>query len=235
MTSISIAAVSERFPSFRLAAVRASRLSIGPTRSTRLEAMIRDAESACRNQWRGVELSAIPGVAAWRVAYRGFGVKKTSYRSSVERLIKRVLADSELPRVNSLVDLYNCISLTHGLCLGADDLDKTVGDLAFRFSSPDDSFIDMSAEAGEDPNDPPKAGEVVYADSRHVLCRRWNWRQDGRTIVTPETTNAILTVQSNGHGDVAAAAETLVRGIADECGGRSEVAILDRTTPTASL
>ena len=39
----------------------------------------------------------------------------------------------------------------------------------------------MGAEAGEDPNDPPKEGEVVYADARHVLCRRWNWRQDART------------------------------------------------------
>ena len=74
-----------------------------------------------------------------------------------------------LPRVNSLVDVYNNVSLVHGLCLGADDLDKTFGDLAFRFSKADDSFVDMGAELGEDPNDPPKDGEVVYADVRHVL------------------------------------------------------------------
>ena len=44
-----------------------------------------------------------------------------------------------------------------------------------------DTFLDMAAEAGEDPNDPPKPGEVVYADAAKVLCRRWNWRQDART------------------------------------------------------
>ena len=34
----------------------------------------------------------------------------------------------------------------------------------------------------------PKAGEVVYADAAHVLCRRWNWRQDARSLITPATT-----------------------------------------------
>ena len=153
-----------------------------------------------------MELSAIPAVAAWRGAYRAFGIKKTSYRSSVERLIKRVLAGDALPAVNALVDLYNAASVEYGLCLGCDDLDEPVGDLEFRFARTGDSFVDMGADEGEDPNDPPKHGEVVYADGRHVLCRRWNWRQDARTLVTPETRRIVLTAQSNGFGDVEAAA-----------------------------
>ena len=123
-------------------------------------------------------------MAAWRVAYRAFGIKRTSYRSSVERLIKRVLAGDPIPEVNALVDLYNAVSVDAALCLGCDDLDATEGDLEFRYSRREDTFFDMGAEAGEDPNDPPKEGEVVYADQRHVLCRRWNWRQDARTKVT---------------------------------------------------
>jgi DNA/RNA-binding domain of Phe-tRNA-synthetase-like protein len=235
MRTISIAAVSERFPEFRLAAIVARDLAIKSARSTTLERMIEEAQAACRTQWSGFELSAIPGIAAWRAAYRGFGVKKTSYRSSVERLVKRVLAGGELPRINGLVDLYNCISLTYGQCLGADDLDKTSGDLAFRFAQAGDTFVDMSAEPGEDPNDPPKDGEVVYADSRHVLCRRWNWRQDARTVVTPETKNVILTVQSNGFGDVSATAAALIGAIVAECGGRSSLTVLDRASPSASF
>jgi len=39
-----------------------------------------------------------------------------------------------------------------------------------------------------------------------VLCRRWNWRQDARTLVTPQTRRIVLTAQSNGSGDVEAAA-----------------------------
>src|SRR4051812_29669714 len=101
------------------------------------------------------------------------------------------------------------------------------GDLAFRIARPGDSFVDMGAEEGEDPHDPPKEGEVVYADAEKVLCRRWNWRQDARSIVTTTTRRAVVTVQANGAGDVEAAARDLVELIGDFCGGRSAIAVAD--------
>jgi len=231
MSSLSISALVERFPDFRVAVVIGEGLTIPGPRSPALSAEIAAIEVRCRARWAGTELSAIPGVAAWRGAYRAFGIKKTSYRSSVERLIKRVLAGEALPEVNPLVDFYNAVSVEHGLCLGCDDLDRIVGDLEFRFSRPNDTFLDMSAGEGEDPNDPPKSGEVVYADASHVLCRRWNWRQDARTLVTPETRRIVLTVQSNGSGDVEAAASALIEGIVRDCGGhcRAEVADAKRS------
>jgi DNA/RNA-binding domain of Phe-tRNA-synthetase-like protein len=230
MPRLSIAELVERFPDFRVAAVIAEGLAIGE-RDAALDAEIRQAEARARTRWAGVELSQIPGVAAWRSAYRAFGIKKTSYRSSVERLYKRVLAGASLPRVNALVDLYNMVSLDQGLCLGCDDLDKTEGDLAFRYSRDGDSFIDMGAAEGEDPQDPPKPGEVVYADARHVLCRRWNWRQDARTAVTPQTRRVVLTAQSNGWGDVEAAGARLAEAVTRFCGGSARVKIADRQRP----
>ncbi len=234
MPSLSISEVVARFPDFRVAFVIAEGLSVGE-RDAALEAQIARAEADARARWAGVELSAIPGVAAWRTAYRGFGIKKTSYRSSVERLLKRVLAGEPLPRVNALVDLYNMVSLDEGLCLGCDDLDKVAGDLAFRFSRPGDSFIDMGAAEGEDPNDPPKDGEVVYADAEKVLCRRWNWRQDASSAVTPLTRRVVLTAQSNGAGDVEAAAARLVEAITRTCGGGARFAVADRARPVVQI
>lgn len=235
MPILSIAELTERFPDFRVALVIAEGLRIGEARSAALQAEIEAAEAECRRRWSSFELSAIPGVAAWRAAYKGFGVKRTSYRSSVERLIKRVLASGALPAVNPLVDLYNLVSLESALCLGCDDLDLTEGDLAFRFSRPGDSFVDMGAQAGEDPNDPPKAGEVVYADARHVLCRRWNWRQDLRTGVSPATRRAALTAQSNGCGEVETVAARLAALIERECGGRCRIVVADRARPTVTF
>lgn len=232
---LSIVEVIDRFPEFRVAAVTATLDGMAATRSAALDAEIARREAACRVRWGGIELSTIPGVAAWRAAYRGFGIKKTSYRCSVERLIKRVQAADGLPAINPLVDLYNAVSLTHGFCLGADDLDKTRGDLAFRFSRAGDSFLDMGAATGDDTNDPPKEGEVVYADDNHVLCRRWNWRQDARTSVTPATRRAIITVQANGWGDLDAAAADLSEWIARELGGRCAVATADRSRPVIEI
>jgi DNA/RNA-binding domain of Phe-tRNA-synthetase-like protein len=222
-----IGEVIPRFPQFRVAFVVADGMELAEARSQELDALIATREEDARRRWDGHELSAIPGVAAWRAAYKGFGIKKTSYRSSVERLVKRVKAGQRLPSVNTLVDIYNVVSLTHVFCCGADDLDKVIPPLAFRFSRPDDTFVDMGAEAGEDPNDPPKEGEVVYADARHILCRRWNWRQDARTGITAATRRAVVTVQANGWGDLDDAVADLTSLIGRYTGGACRVAVAD--------
>jgi DNA/RNA-binding domain of Phe-tRNA-synthetase-like protein len=235
MRKLSIAALTDAFPNFRVAALFGEGLAIRPERSPEAAREIEETEARCRQRYAGMELSTIPAVAAWRGAYRAFGIKKTSYRSSVERLIKRVLAGDALPPVNALVDSYNAASVEHGLCLGCDDLDKISGDLEFRFARDGESFVDMSAGEGEDPNDPPKPGEVVYADERHVLCRRWNWRQDARTLVTPQTRRIVLTLQSNGFGDVEAAAWRLAETLIRECGGAYQIVKADSANPVAEI
>jgi DNA/RNA-binding domain of Phe-tRNA-synthetase-like protein len=232
---LSIAPLTAAFPDFRVAAVIAEDLVIPPQRPPALAAHIARLEAECRSRFAGMELSEIPGIAAWRRAYRAFGIKKTSYRSSVERLVKNVLAGREIPAINSFVDAYNAVSLAHVMPLGADDLDALTGDVEFRFSRPGDTFLDMAAGEGEDPNDPPKDGEVVYADAAHVLCRRWNWRQDARSLVTDKTRRAIVTLQGNGEGDPAQAARDLCDLLARFCGARTRVAIADRSHPDIVL
>jgi len=232
---ISIADITSAFPDYRVAAVVAEGLTIAPERPAALEALIAAREEAARARWGGMELAQIPGVAAWRAAYKGFGIKQTRYRSSVERLVKNVLAGRSLARVNAFVDLYNAVSLAHVLPLGADDLDRVTPPLSFRYARVGDSFVDMAdSESGEEP-EAPKAGEVVYADADHVLCRRWNWRQDARSLITPATTRGVVTLQANGAGDVAVAATDLVDLIEKFCGGQCRVAILDRARPSADL
>ena len=232
---ISIAEIADRFPDYRVAFVVAEGLTILAERPPELDALIAQREAAARAKWSGMELAQIPGIAAWRAAYKGFGIKQTRYRSSVERLVKNVLAGRPLARVNAFVDLYNVVSLAHVLPLGADDLERVTPPLCFRYARDGDSFVDMAeAQEGGEP-EAPKPGEVVYAGAAHVLCRRWNWRQDARSIITAETRRAVVTVQANGRGDVAAGANDLVDLIGKACGGSWRVAVLDRTRPTADL
>ena len=139
-----------------------------------------------------------------------------------------MLAGGDLPRVNGFVDLYNAVSLEHVVCAGADDLDRVVGDLAFRFAREGDTFIDMAPAEGLPPEQPPKAGEVVYAAGSTVLCRRWNWRQDARSIVTPRTRRVVLTIQSNGAGSVEDAARDIERLAREALGMTSRLAIVEK-------
>ena len=233
--TLSIEELLPRFPDFRVAAIVVDGISATIERSPTLDALIAEREEACRARWNRLELSEIPGIAVWREAYKRFGIKKTSYRSSVERLLKRVKAGERLPAVNTLVDLYNVVSLSHVFCCGADDLDKVEAPLAFRFSRDGDTFIDMAAQEGGEPNDPPKEGEVVYADLRHILCRRWNWRQDARTGIDLGTRRAIVTIQGNGWGDVDAAVAEFADLVRDHCSATPYAEIADAGRPVVSV
>lgn len=237
---IDISEIVDDFPEFRVAVVVATGLSVEAGRPAELGELIAGWESECRDRWRDTLLSDIPGIAVWRRAYRAFGIKRTSYRSAVERLVKNALAGRALPPINSFVDLYNAVSLKHVLPAGADDLDHVVGDVAFRYSRPGDSFLDMAGGEGGDGaqtpvDDPPKDGEVVYADEAKTLCRRWNWRQDARSLVTPATSRVVVTLQHNGAGDLESAVADLTGLIMRFCGGTADVAVADRIAPTAQV
>jgi DNA/RNA-binding domain of Phe-tRNA-synthetase-like protein len=236
---VTIVEVASAFPHYRVAVVVAESLTISQERPPMLDDLIRQHEKAARERWADTELSQIPGIAAWRRAYRAFGIKQTRYRSSVERLLKNVLAGRPLARINNFVDAYNAVSLAHVLPLGADDLDCITSPLAFRYARAGDSFADMADAAGtrlEDvETEAPRPGEVVLADATKLLCRRWNWRQDARSLITPVTRHAVVPLQANGFGDVAAATVDLVELVEKFCAGRCRSMVLDAQRPTGTV
>jgi|SRR5579859_5403388 len=235
MLRFTIEEVIERFGAFRVGVVLAEGLTIQPEQPPELASAIRAAEQEAAAALEGLALADVPELRCWREAYKAFGVKKTSYRSSVERLLKRVQQGGGLPRVNNLVDAYNLISLRYRMPVGADDLEKVVSPLGFRFARPGDSFIALGDET-ETP-DPPAPAEVVYADAEKLLCRRWNWYQDARSAISPTTTRAVLTVQAlePTASLVEEAVQHLCALLATHCGARTVWAVADRERPEVTL
>lgn len=237
MIAFDISEVAERFPGFRVGMLVATNLRITPERPAALERQIAEAEQAIRREiGEETPLGDIPELGIWRETYRQFGVKKTSFRSSVERLVKKARQGGELPRVNTLVDVYNVISLRYRMPLGADDLDRLVSPVGYRFARPGDSFIPLGDPSGAE--DPPLPGEVVYADAIHVLCRRWNWYQDARSAISPETTRALLNVEAiepASAGRVEEATSELADLLAAFCGARTAWMVLDVHNPTGLM
>ena len=235
MISLDIADVLPAFPSFRVALLVAAPLTIPASRSAAVDIYIARAEAEASAGLGEAALADLPELAAWRAAYRAFGVKKTSYRSSVERLLKLLARGDGLPRVNPLVDLYNAVSARHRLPIGADDLARVAPPLAFRHARDGDSFVALGDPAAAD--DPPRPGEVVYADAEKCLCRRWNWYQDARSAIGPATRAAVLTIQGLGPSAarVEAAAEEVSALLAEHCAATCRSAVAEAARPIAEV
>lgn len=234
MIELDISEVAGDFPDFRVALVLALDLQTPAETPPALAQRIGEVETAAATVLRDHALADIEALQVWRAAYKAFGVKKTSYRSSVERLLKQIQQGRGLPRVNPLVDTYNAISARHWLPIGADDLDRVSGPLAFRRARTGESFQPLGGAPGAD--DPPKIDEVVYADAQKVLCRRWNWYQDARSATTAATSRAVLTVQCLGGGAALDPAVSELRAwIEEHCRARTLAAIADRDQPRVSL
>ena len=234
MIGLDISGVVADFPETRVALVVARDLEPGRARPPALVAAVAEVEAEVAAFLAGRPLAEIPELRVWRAAYKAFGVKKTSYRSSVERLLKQIQQGRGLPRVSTLVDCYNAVSARHRLPIGADDLDKVTGGLAFRRARPEDDFFALGADPARD--DPPKPGEVVYADGEKLLCRRWNWYQDARSATTPATRHAVLTVQwLGGATALEPAVEETCAWLAEHCKARTAWAIAEAGAPRVEV
>lgn len=232
----SIAEIADDFPTYRVGVVVATGLRVVPERTPELERAVRETESSAAQALKGMALADVPELRAWREAYKAFGVKKTSYRSSVERLLKRVQQGAGLPRVNTLVDAYNAVSVHYRMPVGADDLAHVVPPIGFRYARPGDTFFAMGDESRTP--DPPRAGEVVYADAAKCLCRRWNWYQDARSTISLQTARAVLTVQAiapESSKQVEEAVDRLCALLAEACGAGTVWAVADQNQPEVEV
>ncbi len=174
------------------------------------EELLQAAEASARSAFAEQPVEEHPHVAAWREAYRAFGERKPQrHRNSLEALLRR--AEAGLPRVNRLTDVYNAVSVLHGVPLGGEDLDRYAGPPRLVRSTGSEPFD--TASGGEPVVEHPEPGEVVWCDDAGVTCRRWNWRQARRTQLHDGTTAALFVLDALGPLDDAAlqaAADDLV-------------------------
>jgi DNA/RNA-binding domain of Phe-tRNA-synthetase-like protein len=154
-------------------------------------------------------LSEVPSLAAWRRAFRAFGVDPTAYRSASEALLRRLTKQGSIPSINRLVDIGNLVSIRYGLPVAVFDRAALSGGLTVRFAIGDESFTDL----GSGMRETPEPGEVIFIDeAMHVAARRWCWRQSAESASSPTTKDVLVTVEGH-HGaaraDVTAAVADL--------------------------
>lgn len=161
-------------------------------------------------------------IKVWRDAFQKFKKKKGN-RASIEALLARVDKGNYVGGINPLVDVYNAISLTYGLPIGGEDIDNFAGNLRLTVSEEGgDEFMAL----GDEENNPTLPGELCYLDDIGAVCRCWNWRDGKRTMLTGNTKNAFMIIESvdpGRHGDLVEALDLMEENAVKYLGAKALV------------
>ncbi len=156
-----------------------------------------DEQRVVKDRIGDTPLSEIESLSAWRGIFRTFGVDPTKYRSAAEALLRRLVKKGDIPSINSLVDICNLTSIRYALPVAAFDAQQLRGVITVRFADGSESFLAHD----QDEVEPPDRGEVIFCDDAGlVYARRWCWKQSRQSVVTNETTVAVITIESQHPG-----------------------------------
>lgn len=190
---------------------------------------LQEAQKEALKHIANPEFTKNPVIRTWRDAFQKFKTKKGA-RCSIEAMLKRISKGNSIGTINPLVDIYNGISLKYGVPVGGEDIDKFDGDNRLTVAEGGEEFVTY----GSDKSEPPYEGEVVYKDNAGAICRCFNWRESVRTMLTEETVNAFMCIETvAGERDdvLDAALEELKSLIEKELGGEVTKHILSKDNP----
>ncbi len=125
----------------------------------------------------------IGAVGRARELYRRFGLDPTRVRPSSEALLRRLKKGEALPRINSLVDVANALSVQLQVPVGLYDLDKVKGDqLVIRLGVEGEGYTGIGKEHVN------VAGRICVADAEGP-CGNPS-ADSARTMITTDTERA---------------------------------------------
>ncbi|MDY6932034.1 MAG: phenylalanine--tRNA ligase beta subunit-related protein [Halobacteriota archaeon] len=132
-------------------------------------------------------LRDIPIFRAYRDFFWKIGIDPTKNRPASEALIRRILQNKPIPKINTLVDSYNLASIKSCIGLAAFDEDTICEEMVLRFSMQDEKFHGIGMKK-------PmilKGGEIVISDEEKLIAV-YPHRDSDETKVTLKTENLLL-------------------------------------------
>ena len=228
--------IFEMFPGYVRYVLHAVRANNTRTEDE-LMRMLAAAQASVREDRSFEDLKSNPRIASWRSAFERFGVNPNQCPPSIANLIKRVRGGKDLPYINTLVCVFNVVSLTHVLPAGGDDLDKVVGDVRLGLALGDEVYTPLGSP---DRTENPKAGEVILYDtgSGDAFCRAWCWKNGDRSRIEESTSRVAINIDvlppvTPAQGQ--AAAEETAELVCRFCGAQVEIYRLAKENPSAEI
>lgn len=179
-----------------------------------IDALLDESIIGIRQRLEAANVREVPEIAVYREAFQKLGFNPNKYMCSIEALVKRILKGDEFPRISSVVDLGNSVSLKHILPIGAHDIKASTEDIEIRAARQEDRFIPFGMSEAETAD----AGELVYVRGNSIKTRRWIWRQSESGRITGESTDIFYPIDGlTGVNDAAVlAARDELAGILEQ-------------------
>ncbi len=217
-------ALFDQFPTFKRGVIIVSNLENASGNKRIKKPLNKEIEK--RAQSNSVESEM---VTKWDEVHKAFGSNPNKYPPSIKSLLKRIQKGGGFPYINSVVALFNYISIKYLIPCGGDDIDTIQGNLHLGYSNGNEKFIPLGSEEEES----PEKGEVIYYDDQalSVMCRRWNWRNGDFTKITLDTKKIVINI--DGVGDVSKsqieeARDELAHLLIEHCKAELSVDFLDQ-------
>jgi DNA/RNA-binding domain of Phe-tRNA-synthetase-like protein len=173
-------------------------------------------------------LSELKSLAAWRSAFRRFGVDPTQYRSAAEALLRRLTKQGDIPSLHPLVDIGNLVSIRYALPVAVFDARWIAGGITVDFAVGNEAFSDLGGSESIHPD----VGEVVFRDeSRAIHARRWCWRQSVQSAAQLTTTDVLITIEAHHEG----ARPDVEHAVADVLGLLQQYAGVDASRSSSTI
>lgn len=142
-----------------------------------------DFELEVKRTTQAVRTGEVGDPAPARALYRRFGIDPTRVRPSSEALLRRLKKGESLPRINSLVDVANALSVQLQVPVGLYDLDKVRGDeLVVRLGAEGESYTGIGKERVN------VANRICVADAEGPCGNPSS--DSARTMITTDTERA---------------------------------------------
>lgn len=213
-----------RFPGFKRGVIVGSYIK-NSTKNDRIEKILNeemkiiDSKNSLENEF----------VGAWDNIHRDFGSNPKKFPPSIKALLKRIEKGAKPPFINSVVALFNYISIKYLIPCGGDDVEKIEGNLRLGFAKGNELFTPLGGQGTEN----PAVGEVIYYDDRtlNVMCRKWNWRNGEFSKIAENSEKIVINVDGADivpKSHIREGRDELVNLLAEECGAELTVDLLDR-------
>jgi DNA/RNA-binding domain of Phe-tRNA-synthetase-like protein len=223
--------IFDRFPDFRRGLIIVSDVE---------NALFDDVISATLNeeiqQKVGLNLLDNEFVKSWDSVYLKLGSNPNKFPPSIKSLLKRVAKSGSFPFINSIVALFNYVSIKYLIPCGGDDVQKIEGNLRLGPSKGNEMFIPLGSESKETPD----AGEVIYFDDKtlNVMCRRWNWRNGDFTKILETTKRLVINIDGIApvpRSVIESARDELAALLVDRCSAKVSTDLLDVNRKTIEI